>query len=495
MRFTAAGTYNYDTTTDPTTGGTGGGPSGLVYNTTTVQDQGATIIVQDSGSGAPRACIQYKLQPVGYSSSNVFYLDVSHAKSGTDSSSAQRRNVEAQGIVSNLNSLPAGAHVISLGDFNITSGSTEATYQTMISKFDDVAIPSDSWNDVTSTEAKAISQWLSDSASDVIYRDDIQFVTPSADPSSSSVTQGLQYDKGSMVVFGNGGSQNLYGHDVSSTYNTGVFPDLTSSQRTSILSAEDTTTDHLPVVADYSIVSPNSSVIAGRVFQDNNADGTFNGADTGLSGQTVYLDENNNGVLDSGEPSTITDANGNFSFTGLPTGISGTVTLQNPPSGYVLDNASSDGFTTAGSTSTINLGYFPTAYTGTAGSDNYTLQLDASAHNINVLVGGVLTYSAPKTLMTIADLQPLRRRGLADGQQQQRQPYSSRRSHRHRRRSADSLIVSSPYRQQHRRRQRQPSEPQWLDDQLLRLCPPSRSTLAAATTALRRPLSRATAQR
>jgi hypothetical protein len=37
-------------------------------------------------------------------------------------------------------------------------------------------------------------------------------------------------------------------------------------------------------------------------------------------------------------------------------------------------------------------------YTGTSGSDNYTLQLDGSTANINVLLGGVLTYSAPKAL-------------------------------------------------------------------------------------------------
>ena len=37
----------------------------------------------------------------------------------------------------------------------------------------------------------------------------------------------------------------------------------------------------------------------------------------GLAGQTVFLDLNNNGILDSGEPTAITNASGAFSFTGL----------------------------------------------------------------------------------------------------------------------------------------------------------------------------------
>ena len=46
--------YAYDPNVDPTTGGTGGGPSGLIYNTNTVQDLGVTFLAYGS-SGAPRA--------------------------------------------------------------------------------------------------------------------------------------------------------------------------------------------------------------------------------------------------------------------------------------------------------------------------------------------------------------------------------------------------------------------------------------------------------
>src|SRR5262249_31301974 len=42
--------------------------------------------------------------------------------------------------------------------------------------------------------------------------------------------------------------------------------------------------------------------------------------DPGLQNWTVFLDTNNNGTLDTGEPSTTTDANGNYTFSGLGQG-------------------------------------------------------------------------------------------------------------------------------------------------------------------------------
>jgi ELWxxDGT repeat protein len=60
--------------------------------------------------------------------------------------------------------------------------------------------------------------------------------------------------------------------------------------------------------------------ISGQVFQDTNGNGALGAGDPGLAGRTVFLDANNNGVFDSGEMSTTTDANGNYSFTNLPPG-------------------------------------------------------------------------------------------------------------------------------------------------------------------------------
>ena len=49
--------------------------------------------------------------------------------------------------------------------------------------------------------------------------------------------------------------------------------------------------------------------ISGTVFQDNNGNGALNTGETGLSGVWVYLDPNNNGVIDSAGPATVASTN------------------------------------------------------------------------------------------------------------------------------------------------------------------------------------------
>jgi uncharacterized delta-60 repeat protein len=60
--------------------------------------------------------------------------------------------------------------------------------------------------------------------------------------------------------------------------------------------------------------------LSGQVFEDINGNGTIDPGDHGLANWTVFLDTNNDGILDNNEPSTTTDANGNYTFTGLPAG-------------------------------------------------------------------------------------------------------------------------------------------------------------------------------
>jgi hypothetical protein len=60
--------------------------------------------------------------------------------------------------------------------------------------------------------------------------------------------------------------------------------------------------------------------ISGQVFQDLNGSGSLAAGDTGLSGWTVFIDANGNGILDTGELNTTTDANGNYSFPNLSPG-------------------------------------------------------------------------------------------------------------------------------------------------------------------------------
>ncbi|TIO82125.1 MAG: hypothetical protein E5X74_26220, partial [Mesorhizobium sp.] len=65
-------------------------------------------------------------------------------------------------------------------------------------------------------------------------------------------------------------------------------------------------------------------VIDGHKFNDLNADHVWEAGEPALSGWTIYLDVNGNNQLDSGEPSTVTDANGYYHFTVTP----GTYTIR-----------------------------------------------------------------------------------------------------------------------------------------------------------------------
>ncbi len=69
------------------------------------------------------------------------------------------------------------------------------------------------------------------------------------------------------------------------------------------------------------VIEPSFSSISGIKFEDGNGNGIKDSTDFGLAGWTIFLDSNNNGVLDEGEVSTVTDSIGNYSFGNLTAGI------------------------------------------------------------------------------------------------------------------------------------------------------------------------------
>jgi uncharacterized repeat protein (TIGR01451 family) len=90
---------------------------------------------------------------------------------------------------------------------------------------------------------------------------------------------------------------------------------------------------------------PAGRQVSGRVFTDFNADGIFNGTDTGLGGVALNLTGNDfNGLPVTATTATTSD--GRYVFTGLPESSAGgyTVTEPNQPGGTL------NGITTAGST-------------------------------------------------------------------------------------------------------------------------------------------------
>jgi exonuclease III len=237
-----AGTYAYDTTTDPIDGSgtSGNGPSGLIYNTKTVQITGATSIGTPSGSGEARAPMRYTVQPVGYGTAADLYLYVEHAKSGSYTSGSPtngaRRNTEVQGVRANADALGANAHVVYAGDFNLFNDAAEAAWTTLTAPGAGQAIDTGNWTS---------QAYNSDYGSGPEFRDDLQLIN-----SATQSQNGLQYVAGSFNVFGNNGSSG-YNVAVSSSSNT-ALGDL--SNRSTVLTDLTEVSDHLPVVADYAVV-------------------------------------------------------------------------------------------------------------------------------------------------------------------------------------------------------------------------------------------------
>ena len=95
--------------------------------------------------------------------------------------------------------------------------------------------------------------------------------------------------------------------------------------------------------------------LSGVVFNDANSDGTQDNGETGLSGWTVFIDENGTGQFSQGDPTATTDANGTYTFTGLA------------PGSYTVLVETNDGYTqttpasNAGSTVTVTAGQNATA--------------------------------------------------------------------------------------------------------------------------------------
>jgi probable HAF family extracellular repeat protein len=76
-----------------------------------------------------------------------------------------------------------------------------------------------------------------------------------------------------------------------------------------------------------------SAVLRGSVYVDDDRDGVKDSGEAGLAGVVIYLDQNNNKVLDATEARTITDSSGAYRFGAVPLS-SDVIVRQTAPSGY-----------------------------------------------------------------------------------------------------------------------------------------------------------------
>ena len=80
------------------------------------------------------------------------------------------------------------------------------------------------------------------------------------------------------------------------------------------------------------ILRRNIGLISGKVFNDKNGNGAFDGKDTRLKGVQIYIDSNSNGVLDLGERSVRSTGSGLYTFGDLKAGTY-RVRVNVPPAG------------------------------------------------------------------------------------------------------------------------------------------------------------------
>jgi hypothetical protein len=258
-----------------TNNGSGNGPNAMVYNTTTVQllasvpvDPPGGIGNLGSASGEYREVMRYEFAPAGMTptATNEFYVYVSHYKASPGNGNENYRNGEAK-IIRNDEAtyLPANARVLYMGDFNVDN-SGEPMYQTILSNSAPNGIhqgqgidplnptnnPNINWS--TTTTDTNILVMLSEYGDELEYRDDLQVMTTNV---YFGVAGGLALVPGTYHVFGNNGTT-AYKGTVNSGSNTALSNRLVTNGPVFISAAQlylDLTyaSDHLPVVADYTI--------------------------------------------------------------------------------------------------------------------------------------------------------------------------------------------------------------------------------------------------
>jgi len=279
--YGVAGMYsnsNYQATEAGGNPGDGNGPNALVFNTHTVQLLASTPVDPKGGeaklgasSGEYREVVRYQFAPAGVAAaaSNIFYVYVSHAKSGSTSVDAANRASEAQIIRTNeAIDLPANARVLYVGDFNLaTSG--DASYQTLLAAESPSGVAQGGGIDLANTNGSQNINWgKSTTATNILavetehsyaleFRDDLQLMTTNVFYGAAG---GLRYLPGTGHVFGNNGTT-VYAGSVNQGTNTALIKRLVTNGPVFITAAQlylDLTnaSDHLPVVADYNIPVP-----------------------------------------------------------------------------------------------------------------------------------------------------------------------------------------------------------------------------------------------
>ncbi|HVM49701.1 MAG TPA: hypothetical protein VMU04_16865 [Candidatus Acidoferrum sp.] len=373
-----AGTYTYDTTSDPNTGG---GPDGLIYNPHTVQvvyaralRTGQTVLLQSNGTyvaayspgggvnGVTRAPMVYQLRPVGHGASADFYMYVSHARSTTDDSVGDARYAEAQEVRSDAKyNLPAGAHLLYSGDWNLFKGSGENAYKCLTGQTTSDGIDwsdgSARWANTNATQGydptskttpPTTTTWANASGDNASYlygdstgslgsridihlpnrlmfgvynsQGGVQLAAAASSPFDSSNFPSAQYPY-AFEVFGNNGS--LPRSSAATNSANRALDDLTNTVPSAATVYADlqltgsgssfTGSDHYPIVGDY-VVVPTSPAKPSLNAQGMNTNGFFQLVLSSSANTAFAVQASNDLSTWTNVTSGLTDTNGLLSF-------------------------------------------------------------------------------------------------------------------------------------------------------------------------------------
>lgn len=252
----------------------GNGPNAMVFNTLTVQLLASMPVdppggtgqlggVSSGKSGEYREVMRYQFAPAGVApnASNIFYIYVSHYKSGSSSTSNnwESREGEAYIVRSNMETtLPSTARILHVGDFN-TGETSEPMYGALVAPGTNQLI--DPLNPLslltTNFDGSAVPANLTDSDTSLEYRDDYEIMTTNV---YGGAAGGLAFLPGTYHALGNNGSVG-YESTVNTANNTALNNRLVTNGPVFISASQlyvDLTgaSDHLPIVAEYTIPIP-----------------------------------------------------------------------------------------------------------------------------------------------------------------------------------------------------------------------------------------------
>lgn len=246
---------------------TGSGTQVMVYDSSSVQFIDAAAVGTSSTSGQPRQTTRFRMRPVGYSSAADVYVYNAHWKSSTDSTSRNRRLIEANATRTDADALPANSNIIYLGDLNVYT-STEPAYAAMSAAgngraTDPINLPG-SWSGNAAFKAihtqspydpaVGANTGFNGTTGGVDDRFDQQLVSANLNDGD-----GVAYIPNSYYALGNNGS-----HQIDQSIDTGTGATY------EVLQALAGIVDHLPVSADYQLpakMSVNVSAVPQRVIR------------------------------------------------------------------------------------------------------------------------------------------------------------------------------------------------------------------------------------